>query len=337
MQIRTSYLQQPSAVASLVREIMEHTGVPGVTLTLLHEGTVCYAESFGVKDAEGSPVTEDTLFESASLTKTLFGTLALRLADEGRIGLDRPVMDILREAPWSDDPRFAAITPRHCLCHSCGLPNWQAKPIEMLFGPGTDFRYSGEGYFLLQHLIEQITGKDLDALFREYFFQPLGMHRCGAVWTPEIGAAFSQGFGEDGAVVKVRDTRRTGGNAPEPNAAWSLYGNAFEMAKFLQYVFRQHGGLRPETFQEQHTPQNQAAPDVPWGLGWGLSAKDPGVLWHWGDNDGFESLSMLDWQTGDAMCIYTNSDKGSALWAQLGRQLSDTPAFDGIDGFLQAN
>ena len=103
-----------------------------------------------------------TLFESASLTKTLFGTLVLRLAQEGRLDIDRPIMDTLQDTPWSDDPRFVRITPRQCLCHACGLPNWEAKPMHMLFDPGQQYSYSGEGYFLTQRLVEQITEKDLN-------------------------------------------------------------------------------------------------------------------------------------------------------------------------------
>ena len=337
MQIRSEFLQNPEAIAPLVRAEMERVGIPGVTLALLHKGEIHYAAAFGVKDAAGSPMTEDTMFESASLTKTLFGTLVLRLVDEGKVGLDRPIMDVLKAEPWSDDPRFALITPRHCLCHACGMPNWQAKPIKIHFDPGSQFCYSGEGYFLLQHMLEQVTGKGLEALLREYFFHPLGMNGCAVDWTPEIGAAFSHGFGEDGSVVKIRDERSDKDEAPEPNAAWSLYANAFEMAKFQQYMLQEHGGLHPETFQAQHTPQNQATPEIPWGLGWGLSVKEPSILWHWGDNGGFKSLSLLDWETKDALCVYTNSNRGAALWSSLGRLLTDTTSMDDIDAFVRAN
>lgn len=146
-----------------------------------------------------------TLFESASLTKTLFGTLVLRLAQEGRLDIDRPIMDTLQDTPWSDDPRFVRITPRQCLCHACGLPNWEAKPMHMLFDPGQQYSYSGEGYFLTQRLVEQITEKDLNELLMEYFLRPLHMDIASATWTPEIGRRFSLGFGVDGKVVKIRD------------------------------------------------------------------------------------------------------------------------------------
>lgn len=325
MQLKETYLQNPDSVTELLKKEMERFGIKGTSVALIHGGDIVYQKAMGVKNPEGDPMTEDTLNESASLTKTVFGTLVMRLVEEGKVDLDRPIMQVYKGQPWSEDPRFLTITPRQCLCHSCGMPNWQAKPIDINFDPGTRFSYSGEGYFLLQHMIEQEEGKDLTQLLREYFLQPLGMERATATWTPEVYAAFSHGFGKDGEVVKIRDKRRTEGNAPEPCAAWSLYGNAFEMVKFQQYIIRQHGGLKDETFAEMHKPQNWATDQIPWGLGWGLTKKDPGILWHWGDNDGFENLSLLDWQTGDALVIYTNSDRGSGFWNAVASQLTDAP------------
>lgn len=328
MKLKEKYLTNPDAITELLNEQMKHFGINGISMAMIHEGDICYQTVLGVKNPEGEPMTEDTLNESASLTKTLFGTLVMRMVQEGKIDLDRPIMDVYRGKPWSEDPRFLTITPRQCLSHGCGMPNWQEKPIDILFDPGTKYSYSGEGYFLLQHMIEQEEGKDLTALFKEYFLEPLGMYRTTATWTPEVYEQFSCGFGVDGEVVKVRDKRRTEGNAPEPCAAWSLYGNAFEMVKFQQYMIREHGGLNDEVFSEMHKAQNWATDEIPWGLGWGLTKKDPGILWHWGDNSGFESFSILDWKTGDAIIIYTNSDRGSALWNAVVSEMTDAPMED---------
>lgn len=319
----------------MLRDKMTSLQVPGITVSLLHGGDTVFQSALGVRDTQGRPMDGETLFESASLTKSLFGTLVLRLAQEGRLDLDRPIMDTLRDTPWSEDARFAAITPRQCLCHACGLPDWQAKPMDMLFDPGTRYSYSGEGYFLTQRLVEQLTGKDLNELLTEYFLRPLHMDLSTATWTPQVGERFSLGFGTQGQVVKVRDSRRTTGNAPEPCAAWSLYGNAFEMARFQQYMIRSHGGLEEKWFRQMHTAQITAGVGIDWGLGWGLCREDPTVLWHWGDNDGFKSLSILDWDSGDAVCIYTNSDNGFAFWEEAVKELTDAAFMDDLVEFVR--
>lgn len=205
--------------------------------------------------------------------------------------------------------------------------------MHMLFDPGQQYSYSGEGYFLTQRLVEQITEKDLNELLMEYFLRPLHMDIASATWTPEIGRRFSLGFGVDGKVVKIRDKRRTTGNAPEPCAAWSLYGNSFEMIRFLQYMIRDHGGLEERWFTELRRPQIAAGTGISWGLGWGLCSADPTVLWHWGDNDGFKSISLLDWDSGDGISIYTNSDNGFAFWAQVCAELTDAVFMDELVEF----
>ena len=100
------------------------------------------------------------------------------------------------------------------------------------------------------------------------------------------------------------------------------------MIRFLQYIIKEHGGLSEKTFTEMHRPQNWATSEIPWGLGWGLCKQDPSVLWHWGDNDGFKSLSLLDWNSGDAVSIYTNSDHGFEFWGTVASELTDAPMED---------
>lgn len=335
MKIKSMYLEHPQAVTELVQQLMDVHHIPGATVALLHNGEVVYTHAFGTRTPAGAPMTDRTLFEAASLTKTLFGTLAMRLVQEGKLDLDTPIISQLQEEPWSLDPRFADICPRHCLSHSCGLPNWQKKPMDMLFDPGTSYSYSGEGYFLLQRLIEQICGKDLNTLLHEYFLDPLGMDVSTATWTPAVHAAFSAGFGRDGKVVKIRSARRIIGNAPEPNAAWSLYSNACQMVKFQQYMVQQHGGLDDSTYAKMVNKENRATEFIPWGLGWGLADEEPNLRWHWGDNDGFRSLSAWDDQTKDAICIFTNCDSGMEFWHDLAQAVMGGPVWDHIVDFIK--
>ena len=319
----------------LVTELMEKHHIPGATMAVVRDGEVVWSQAYGVRNEQGTPMHEGVLFECASLTKSLFALLAMQEVDMGKIDLDAPIAPLLKEEPWSNDPRFVTITPRQCLCHGCGLPNWQAKPMDMLFDPGTKYSYSGEGYFLLQKLVEQIEGKNMNELFKERFFGKFGMESSTAYWTPAVYAAFSVGFAKDGTVRKVRNGRRVAGNAPEPNAAWSLYSYSAEYAKFLCAMLKEQGGLSDKAFAEMTKPQNKADDNIHWGLGFGIPDMDPNVLWHWGDNDGFKSFAIWDKVTREAVVINTNSDNGMDFYIELLKTLTDGQFFDQIALFIR--
>jgi len=334
MRLNRTYLDDTTKITELLEMEMERFGVPGITVAAVHKGEVIYSKALGVKNPQGDPVTEHTLFEAASLTKTMFATMVNQMVEQGEVDLDKPIMEVYKGDPWSDDSRFRKITPRHCFCHGSGLPNWAPKPMEVMFDPLTGYSYSGEGYYLTQFMVEQMTENGLDELLRNAFLRPLRMHRSAAVWSPEMTEVFSYGFGTDGNVNKIRNVMDLAGEAPEPNAAWSLYTNAFQMVKFVQYIIQKHGGLGKEQFKEMTTPQNWATDEIPWGLGWGLSKKDPNLMWHWGDNTGFKSLMLIDPKWGDGLVIFTNSDNGFAFWEAVAKELTDAP-MDDIVNFVK--
>ena len=334
MRLNRDYLADTTLITEFLTKEMERCNVPGITVAAIHKGEIVYSKALGVKTPQGEPMTEKTLFEAASLTKTLFGTMVNKMAEQGDLDLDKPISEVYIGDPWSDDPRFKTITPRHCLCHGSGLPNWAPKPMEVMFDPLSSYSYSGEGYYLTQFMVEQMTRKGLDDLLQEAFLKPLRMYRSAAVWNPEMTEFFSYGFGTDGNVNKIRNVIDLSGEAPEPNAAWSLYTNAFDMAKFAQYIIQKHGGLEKEQFAEMTKPQNWATDEIPWGLGWGLTKKDPSLMWHWGDNTGFKSLMMIDPKWGEALIIFTNSDNGFAFWEAAAKELTDAP-MDDIVNFVK--
>ena len=335
MKIQEKTFADINAGNALVEGLMQKHSIPGVALAVIQNGEITFHTTYGVRNTQGVPMTEGTLFECASLTKSLFALLAMQEVELGRIALDAPIAPLLKDEPWSDDPRYATITPRHCLSHGCGLPNWEAKPMKMIFDPGTKYSYSGEGYFLLQKLIEQIEGKCMNQLFRERFYGKFGMESSTAYWTPMVGAAFAEGFDKEGKVNKVRDCRRTTGNAPEPNAAWSLYSYAYDYAKFIAAMIREKGGLSEDSFAQMTAVQNKADENVNWGLGFGKVAVDDNILWHWGDNDGFKSFSVWDKATGDGVVVNTNSDFGMDFYTELLKQLTDGTFFDDIYNFIK--
>ena len=160
-------------------------------------------------NAKGDPLTADTVMYGASLTKTIFAYTAMQLVDQGKLSLDAPIRDDLdkplpsygpdpvfpdKYGPYkdlADDPRWEKITPRMALTHSTGFSNfWFIEPDQKLhihFEPGTHFSYSGEGFILLQFVVEhgrkaQGLGLDVGDL-TQAIFNRLGMHRTSLVWS----------------------------------------------------------------------------------------------------------------------------------------------------------
>lgn len=333
MRISDKKAKQFCADPVLLSRQMSLRGVPGCSLALIQAGDLAFSTACGIGGS--APVTEGTLFECASLTKPLFALLTLQLADKGLLLLDEPVADRLGGVPWSHDPGFSAITPRHILSHGSGLPDWHSRPMPMYFTPGTAYSYSGQGYYLLQHLVEKLTVRSLPDLFDAHLFAPLGMSRSAVFWTPTVGRAISAGFDAQGKPCRIRSCVDLTGNAPEPNAAWSLYSNAEDYARFICGLLRHRGGLSEDTYRQMSTPQNIANDTIAWGLGVGLVRKHPDLQWHWGDNDGFKSLALWDIRTGDGLVVTTNSDNGLSLCYDLAEELTDLDCLSDIAAFIE--
>jgi CubicO group peptidase (beta-lactamase class C family) len=165
-----------SAIDAEVKKILTSTHANGMAVAVVDRGKVDYVNAYGLRNAKGDPLTTDTVMYGASLTKTVFAYSVMQLVDQGKLKLDTPLMDDLdkplptygpdpvfpdKYGPYKDlagDPRWQAITPRMCLTHSTGFSNfWFIEPDQKLhihFDPGTHFSYSGEGFILLQFVIE---------------------------------------------------------------------------------------------------------------------------------------------------------------------------------------
>ena len=108
-----------------VPSLIKKDDVPGVAIAVIRGGKTKWVHGFGVKNEKsGQPVTAETVFEAASLSKTVFTYGVLKLVDQGKLGLDVPLTTYLPK-PYIDDPRLAKITARIVLSHRTGFPNWR--------------------------------------------------------------------------------------------------------------------------------------------------------------------------------------------------------------------
>jgi CubicO group peptidase (beta-lactamase class C family) len=214
----------PSGFEADLATWMNAACVPGLCAVLVRDGNVAWQHAMGViKAGTNQTVDQDTMFEAASVSKAVFSYIALQLADDGTIDLDRPLVDYLRPPYLPDHPALSTITSRHVLTHTSGLPNWgeDNKPETFLplFPPGTRFSYSGEGIFWLQLVVEKITGQGLDALARRMLFEPANMNRSTfAGYTDETNASWMH---SGGRVAKNQDWRDVSGFVKRLAEEWN--------------------------------------------------------------------------------------------------------------------
>src|SRR5699024_9563582 len=118
------------------------------------------------------------------------------LWDKGVIDIDTPLSKYYVYDRLDEEPDAAEkITARMVLAHTTGFPNWQVKTgnpawpkskLKVSFEPGTDFQYSGEGFYYLQEVIEHITGKSLNEIMKEEVFEPLGMKNSSFLYEKKL-------------------------------------------------------------------------------------------------------------------------------------------------------
>lgn len=321
------------ALETLLPLLMSEHRVPGVGVVGIEDRRIAWERYAGVLAAGGSrAVSVDTVFEAASMTKPLAAHAALKLAEEGRLDLDRPLVAYLPEPYLRDEPRHERITARMVLTHTSGFPNWrpEGQALRVLHEPGSRYGYSGEGLLFLQRVLEQISGADYETHLRRTLLEPLGMSTSSHVWHPRFEQLAAAGHDAEG---RVKSERR---RYTEPNAAYTLYTTPREYALWLLECLREErdaphslsaasvrlmftpGG--PPTDGERIARRGRAGSgEVRYGLGWAIepAASGPRAR-HGGSNGtGFSCYAELDLQRGHGLVVMTNGTGGRKLWREL--------------------
>src|SRR5688572_20487751 len=165
---RCSVMPGERSFAPHILSLIDAALVPGASIALVREGEIEHITAFGVRNADArQPVSAETVFQAASLSKPVFAHAVLQLVDAGMLQLDEPLSRFVPPlAP--DDPACLRITARHVLSHTTGLPNWRRDeyPLRTYFPPGSRFSYSGEAFVYLQSVIEGLTGEPLEAIMK---------------------------------------------------------------------------------------------------------------------------------------------------------------------------
>jgi CubicO group peptidase (beta-lactamase class C family) len=294
---RGDYTATQEYASKLIQYEMKRNDVEGLSIALVDDQRVVWAEGFGFADEEKAiPATVDTLYRVGSISKLFTATAAMQLVEQGRLDIDQPLIQYIPN--FSIKSRFAdapAITPRQLMTHHSGLPRDRLKgfmaanpaPFATLvvdirddytaYPPGLIASYSNLGISLLGVAIQNQSGLPYADFMRQSLLVPMGM----------TNSSFDTGLSASPLMAKGYQGRKA---AVEPGLrdvpAGGLNSSVSEMSRFMSMVFAGgvSGGqqiIQEKTLAEMLRPQNDAVAldfDTRVGLGWWLDAKGKPLL-----------------------------------------------------------
>jgi CubicO group peptidase (beta-lactamase class C family) len=355
-------LPNPAAIDAQVRAAMADTRANGLAIAVIDDGQVSYVRAYGARNAKGDPLQTDTVRYGASLTKTVMAYTTMTLVDKGALDLDVPLADYLERplitygegethlakyGPYRDlagDERWRRITARMALTHSTGFHNfWFIEPDQKLrihFDPGTRYSYSGEGFSLLQFVIEQgarSKGLGLDVKqLTDAIFTRLGMTRTSLQWRPDFRPNVADGWNDQGEPVEHDERSNV-------RVAGSMDTTISDFAKFIAALVR-GDRLSPAARAEMvkpslpirtahqfpnfapELPKAQQRPDLAAGLGVIVFEGPQGRGFYKGGHDGQTANSFVCLERGRrCVLLLANDVRAEARFAALVRLvLGDT-------------
>ena len=338
-----------SEIDQTANRLLGKANVQGLSLAILNNNKPVFIKSYGFKNKPQNTLLDtSTIVYGASLSKAVFGYLVMKLVEEKILTLDKPLYKYLKKpiseyeyfSDLKNDNRWKLITARMCLSHTTGLPNvrW-FNPItseqdtlgvmKIYFRPGTKYAYSGEGFKLLQKVIEEITIKNIDVLAQEKVFQPLRMTRTGYIWHDSFGDTnVAVGHMNNGDIDIKR--KRT-----EPVSGGSLVTTIADYARFIEAVMQQKG-ISKKSYKEMFSPQiaihskTQFPPitnettnendgiQLAYGLGWGLlKCKNGKAVFKEGNGGAWKNYNINFIDKGTSIIILINSENGETIFQEL--------------------
>jgi len=321
-----------------IGEQLADRDLPGLSIAVVHNQELVWAKGYGFADlAAGTPATPQTLYRLGSVTKLFTATAVMQLRDAGKLRLDDPVS---RHLPWfavgsglTDAP---AITIRHLLTHTSGLPREAAFPYwtdhvfpsreeliaalpgqRAVFAPEDRIKYSNLGVALLGEVVAAVSGEPYAEYLRRHLFEPLGMTSTTVAPVAEHhqrrATSYLRRMPDGGR--ETFDYYDTGAIAPAANGV----ANVEDLARFAMLQFRDgpaDGGaqvLAGSTLREMQRPHRV---DDDWqggrGLGFAIRRREgESLVFHGGWIGGNRTLVLLAPARKMAVIVAINADDGS--------------------------
>ncbi|MET0935620.1 MAG: serine hydrolase domain-containing protein [Luteibacter sp.] len=330
-----------------VTALMKAANVPGMAIAIIEDGKVVQLRAYGERDTEKHlPLQTDTVMYAASITKMAFSYAVMGLVEDHRLDLDasiagdlpKPLPSYEKYADLAGDERWKQLTPAILLSHRSGFPNfrfWQPGKdydpngkLSFYFDPGTRYAYSGEGFNLLQFVIENGKGIDVGTLMQQRLFTPFGMTRTGMTWRDGFAGNVAIGYDESGKALghKHRESVRAAGSmdtTPHDYAqllAAMVRGDGLSAATYRAWLTPRvaiHSLQQFPTIGSPDTPENDAI-RLGYGLGMARYQSTHGpVFFKSGHDDGTNNLAVCQMDSRTCVLIMSNSSNGEGIFAYL--------------------
>jgi CubicO group peptidase (beta-lactamase class C family) len=326
-----------------VAEILNRWPAAGLAVGVVRNGSLEWFYGHGLADiASNRPVTEDTVFRIASISKTFTAIAVMQLWEQGLVDLDAPASDYLRAYPLIPaKAAFGPATLRHLLTHTSGIgelrgltdvrrPTFgsevKAGPVPSLAEyyqsglrvedePGTRFAYTDHGFATVSQIVEDVTGEPFGRYLREHIFRPLGMEHTDVVserMRPHLATGYVL---RSGGLKAVADRKYV------LAGAGSIYSTTRDMARYVAALVgggaNEHGSvLEPETLATMFEPHYQPDPRLP-GIGLSFFRVKAGghrLVEHGGILPGFSSQIFLAPDDGIGVIAFANVGSPAPLW-----------------------
>ena len=344
-----------------VAERMQHYKVPGVSVAYFENGKIAWTRTYGLADvASKKPVTTETLFQAASISKPVSALAMLRLVQDGKLALDEDVNTRLRawKVPENEFTKDQKVILRRIVSHSAGLtvhgfPGYASDetvpstmqilngekpanndPIRVDTVPGTLWRYSGGGYVVMQLLLTEVTAKSFPQLMHDLVLAPAGMtHSTYEQPLPQaLRASAATPYLGSGEAVK-------GGPHTYPEMAPAgLWTTPSDLARLAIEVQSECAGKSTKILSQEMMRQMLTRQKGDWGLGFGLGNDGAKLRFgHGGANEGFRCNLQAYAESGQGFAIMSNSDSGDIFASEYVRAIAreyNWPDFQAIERSL---
>jgi len=315
--------------------------LPGIQIALIEGGELVYEKGFGLADKKlSAPLTSETIFQVASVSKTVTAWAVLALAQGQKIDLDQPISAYVHR--WTlPQSKYDAqgVTVRNILAHRAGLslhgyPGYapgermptieqslsgdngtffgfyKPGPVKLVRTPGSAFSYSGGGYTLLQLMIEEVSGEGFSDFVRKTVLLPARMSSSSFEYTPDVERRVSKAYSMTGSLL--------------PNylfvekAAAGLYTTAHDLARLLNELYRiktdatYNSALLSQKCASLFYLDNPGVSEGRDAFGY-LRTRENGqiaIVEHDGANQGWRCFYALELSGGKGMVLLANSDAG---------------------------
>lgn len=291
---RGDYQSTQTYLTELIQYEMKKNNITGLSIALVDDQKVVWAQGFGYADKSKKLLaTPETVYRVGSVSKLFNATLAMQLAEQGKLDIDKPLQTYLPEfSIKSRFPEAGPITPRNIMTHHSGLPGdrihgmWTPTPAPFTelagslkdeftaYPPNYILAYSNLGVTLLGHALQNISGTDYIELMQRALLQPLGMKN----------SAFAQA-GAGHLMSKSYEDNKEAEELPLRDVpAGGLNSSVTDLSHFIEMVLAQGSWngqtiIKPETLATMLQQQNKDIAldlDTRIGLGWFLSNRIAG-------------------------------------------------------------